>query len=309
MNKRKKLEQLEKKLNSSAITEAEFEERKQNIFRKSKRNTWISICVLFLLFYSNSVIKSRNIQKIEEQERISKEENIAELLKNKVRIPDTLFETQESVKIKFEAAGLNAHFVVSNFDGKATVNRRYLRAGECDAVDSSQVSVSYFGWDELGIELFCNTEFCKNLKNKIGMYADKGATVIVGYSDHDFDGKAEAEKKDKKTEEEAKPEDDNKLTSLPSEISNKVDELNMKYDNIISKAHGYVDNPSTYTMSAYLQFTTEYTDIISDYGELAEILEKYDNFSSWEEYDIWMSILNKNSQLLIVLTELPEIYG
>lgn len=91
-----------------------------------------------------------------------------------VKIPDPYFQTKEAVEAKFKAAGLTPQFVKSNFDEKAITNKRFLRTNECDQLDGDQAGITYYDLKEAG-DLF-------------GLYAKKGSTIIVGYSDHDFDG-------------------------------------------------------------------------------------------------------------------------
>lgn len=102
------------------------------------------------------------------------EEKADKLLKGKVKVPDPYFKTKEFVEAEFESVGLTPKFVVSNFDEKATTNKRLLRVDECDQLSSDQAAVEYFDMDQVG--------------DRHGYYADKGSTIIVGYSDHDFDG-------------------------------------------------------------------------------------------------------------------------
>ncbi len=103
----------------------------------------------------------------------AKEKEIEKLLEGKVKIPESYFKTQEQVESEFEAAGLKVEFFPYNFDSSATTNKRYLKKGECNQVEE-QSARQYFDRDKVG--------------DKFGFYADKGATINIGYSDHDFDG-------------------------------------------------------------------------------------------------------------------------
>lgn len=96
------------------------------------------------------------------------------LLDGMVKIPNTFLLPKEHVEATFKAAGLNVEFVVTNFDDRALKGGFYIHAGECDSVDTSQPAVQYFDSDDVG--------------GAYGFYAEVGATIIVGYSDHDFDG-------------------------------------------------------------------------------------------------------------------------
>ncbi|MEI5988965.1 hypothetical protein A5881_000452 [Enterococcus termitis] len=100
--------------------------------------------------------------------------NAKTVLKGKVKIPETYFKTKEQVTAEFDSVGLQPKFVVANFDDAAQYNKHFLRKDECDQISSDQGAVIYYDTKSVG--------------DKHGFYADKGATIIVGYSDHDFDG-------------------------------------------------------------------------------------------------------------------------
>ena len=143
------------------------------------RRVWFWILAIIVLLFTWFEV-SREISYARRQnERKQATANAEELLAGKVKVPETLFETQEAVEAKFKAAGLEVEFVVSNFDDKAIANERFLRKGECDKLDTAQPAIAYFDSDVVG--------------DKYGYYADIGATIIVGHSDHDFDGAGNSE--------------------------------------------------------------------------------------------------------------------
>lgn|GEM_PF-6719641 len=131
----------------------------------------IIICIIAIGLYE---VKSQFNSKAKEREQEQLAINADKVLKGKVKIPDTYFKTKEEVTELFKAADLKPNFVVSNFDDSASINKHYLKEGECDDVITDQPSVEYYDTDKVG--------------DKYGFYADKGSTIIVGYSDHDFDG-------------------------------------------------------------------------------------------------------------------------
>lgn len=135
---------------------------------------WIWVLIVCIIAVGYSEIKSQFTSNAREKEQAQLAKNADKILKGKVEVPDTDFETKEEVTELFKAAGLTPNFVVSNFDDKATKKHHYLREGECDELDRDQPGIEYYSVDKVG--------------DKFGYYADKGATIIVGYSDHDFDG-------------------------------------------------------------------------------------------------------------------------
>ncbi len=110
-----------------------------------------------------------------EEKAVIYKKNVEVLLNGKVKVPSTEFKTQEQVEAELGAAGLKVKFVVANFDSTAAFGKHFLRKGECKSVFGDyQPAIRYCASDEVG--------------DKQGYYADEGETIIVGYSDHDFDG-------------------------------------------------------------------------------------------------------------------------
>ncbi|MEI5993617.1 hypothetical protein [Candidatus Enterococcus mansonii] len=266
----------------------------------------------FLIFNSERKFEAQKKEKARQELKLEKKAK--KLLKNKIKVPDPYFKTQEQVSAEYKAKGLKINYVVSNFDDKATINKRFLRKGECDQL-SQDNGATYYNSSEVG------------LKNA-GYYAEKGDTIIIGYSDHDFDGtkkETPAPKKAKETEKSTLPSSTNETSessnqktsakknaspSLPDEVVDQVTELNNKYDRLIEKVKGYAATPSTYTLSEYSTFMTDYTDIITDFGELSETIQEYGgDISSWKGYDSWMKIVDKNNQLLIETDKLPAVFA
>lgn len=94
-------------------------------------------------------------------------------------MPDPYFKNKEQVEEEFKSVDLKPKFVVANFDSKAISNESTIRKGDCDQLSSDQKAVQYYSG---------------NTVEDSGYYAKKGTTVIVGYSDHDYDGTSGKEK-------------------------------------------------------------------------------------------------------------------
>lgn len=135
---------------------------------------WVWVVGILLIAIGVFEIKAQFSKASEEKARIEATENADKVLKGKVEVPDPYFKSKEEVEKLFEQAGLKADFVVTNFDDKAKRNERDIKVGDCDQLNSEQPNIKYYDTDEVG--------------DKYGFYADKGATIIVGYTDHDFSG-------------------------------------------------------------------------------------------------------------------------
>ncbi|WP_303220591.1 hypothetical protein [Enterococcus asini] len=135
---------------------------------------WVWVVGILLIAIGVFEIKAQFSKASEEKARIEATENADKVLKGKVEVPDPYFKSKEEVEKLFDQAGLKADFVVTNFDDKAKRNERDIKVGDCDQLNSEQPNIKYYDTDEVG--------------DKYGFYADKGATIIVGYTDHDFSG-------------------------------------------------------------------------------------------------------------------------
>lgn len=173
------------------------------------RKTIVGLMMCCLLSFSacssSDEKESDPVEDSSKQEQLEKK--ASRVLEGKVKIPETYFKTKEEVTSIFKAAGLTPEFVVTNFDDKATTNKRYLKTGECDQIITDQPSVQYFDTNEVG--------------DKFGFYADKGSTITVGYSDHDFDGTG---KKKESSSASTKEKSENQETT-----ENKVEEMNKNW--------------------------------------------------------------------------------
>lgn len=91
-------------------------------------------------------------------------------------------------------------------------------------------------------------------------------------------------------------------TSVAS-VEEAIKSVDAKYDAMIAKAQGYVDNPSTFTDAASLTFLTDYTELMAEYAKLGEsITAAGDDLSSSSALTIYTNMLTKTAKL-------TELYG
>lgn len=174
---------------------------------------WIWVLIICLIGIGSCEFRAKNRVKTNEQKQEQLTKDADKILKGKVKIPSTLFKTKEEVTELFKAADLTPNFVVSNFDKKATSNKHFLKAEECDQINNDQPNVKYFDMDTVG--------------DKFGSYADKGSTIIVGYSDHDFDGTGKKKASSTKNTNTSKVEKDDKTKEsiVASSEKNTIDDI------------------------------------------------------------------------------------
>ncbi|WP_430601862.1 hypothetical protein IGJ02_001976 [Enterococcus sp. DIV0724b] len=189
--------------------------------------------------------------------------NAETVLKGKVEIPETYFKTKEQVTAEFDSVGLKPKFVVANFDEAAKYNKRFLRKGECNQISSDQGSVKYYDTKEVG--------------DKHGFYADKGATIIVGYSDHDFDG----------TKNETSSTEESSSTVTSSSSSTEKEEIATSQESqSLAFEPEDVSDQTIKSIKTYQDYLTMYQAIInnyfSDYESLIKDTVLYDQ-ASFEE--------------------------
>ncbi|MCI3860113.1 hypothetical protein V6B05_01555 [Lactococcus garvieae] len=103
-----------------------------------------------------------------------------------IKAPDTAFKSKDMVEEELKQLGLAPKFVVSNFDETADSLNKKISKNMCEAIQD-QANVEYFSYNEY---------------KESGDYIKKGSTVIIGYSDHDYDPKVKADKE--KAEEDKK---------------------------------------------------------------------------------------------------------
>ena len=169
------------------------------------------------------------------------------VLKGKVEIPETYFKTKEQVTAEFDSVGLKPKFIVANFDDAAQYNKRFLRKDECDQISSDQGAVTYYDTKAVG--------------DKHGFYADKGATIIVGYSDHDYDGTQNEESSTKESISSSSKEKKEVVTSQesdslafePKDVSDETIKSIKTYEDYLSMYQAIINN-----------YFSDYESIIKD---------------------------------------------
>lgn len=174
---------------------------KKPFFKKK----WVWVVGILIVLVGGFEVRSHFNKVQEEKAYATATKNADKVLKGKVLIPETYFKTKNQVAKLFDQAGLKVDFTVVNFDEKATLNKKDIKVGDCDQLDSEQPNVKYYDTDAVG--------------DKYGFYADKGATIIVGYSDHNYDG---AEKESNSSTESQSSEQIQESSSSQTEISSEA---------------------------------------------------------------------------------------
>ncbi|WP_368251411.1 hypothetical protein [Enterococcus sp. 2201sp1_2201st1_B8_2201SCRN_220225] len=249
---------------------------------------WVWVVGILLIAIGVFEIKAQFSKASEEKARIEATENADKVLKGKVEVPDPYFKSKEEVEKLFKQAGLKPDFVVTNFDEKATLNKRDIKVGDCDQLDSEQPNVKYYDTDEVG--------------DKYGFYADKGATIIVGYTDHDFSGKPKEENSSSTSEELAESsssiestsssESSTPVSSPESEAAETVgsssepeftemnsneaiqDYLGQKLK--VLEVNGVYVEPGNYTTQITLEGSTSMKSVINQVAQAVRLLNKVD---------------------------------
>lgn len=103
-----------------------------------------------------------------------------------VKAPYTAFKSKDMVEEELKQLGITPKFVVTNFDEKADSLDKKISKNMCEAIQ-----------DQANLQHFSSNEYKES-----GDYIKKGNTVIIGYSDHDYDPKIKADKE--KAEEDKK---------------------------------------------------------------------------------------------------------
>lgn len=238
------------------------------------------------------------------------EEEAKKVIGDMVKVPQTEGKMQEEVEALYEAAGLKIEFVVANMDDRALSQKTVIKKGECDARDESQPGITYFDSDKVG-DLY-------------GYYAEKGATIIVGYSDHDFDGTSgkageTEEAVEEATEgvpeeatetpaETAEADDASSASEIPADLAAQLEDLDARYDSLIDQTKGFIANADSLTITAYTQYMTDYTTLVADFADVSEKIDGLSDDISEDVYlDIWLAIMDKNTELLVEIEKMPEV--
>ncbi len=99
-------------------------------------------------------------------------------------------------------------------------------------------------------------------------------------------------------------------SAIPDDVRMQVDELNSKYDELLATANSISSGETAYTLETYTNFTLDYTEIVSAFGELSDTIDKYgDDVNEWDGYDIYMDVIRKNNELLIAMSKFPNDFS
>jgi len=93
---------------------------------------------------------------------------------------------------------------------------------------------------------------------------------------------------------------------MHEDIAEAISALNEKYDALISKAWWYSNSPDMYTFEESSSFYAAYDDTVLSFQELSDEKDNCgDTVPEWDSYSIWLSVLEKNSQLETAIESLP----
>lgn len=252
------------------------------------------------------------------------QEEVTKTLEGKIKVPYTAFRPQQEVKNELESLGLHVKFVRENMKNKADANTRLIKKGECSSVNSATIGVSYFEAEKVG--------------DKYGFYADKGALIILGYADRDYNGikednnssdtnhtqennTSDSNKTDDSTNNSSNTDTKNKENNSKTEekkpvnkkfaaIDKKLGEYTVKFDTLTKKATEYKKKPTTYTATAAATFEKEYTILLDDLEKTAQEIDKADvekAFTDSASLNVYLATLDKQAIFLAATSELPEI--
>lgn len=212
-------------------------------------------------------------EKIDELEAADAAEEIEEdssddILEGMVKVPDPYFKTKDQVEAEFKEVGLKVKFVVKNFDSAATTNKKKISKGDCYQLESNS-GAEYLSTSD-GLDL-----------NDTGYYAEEGATITVGYTDHDFDGSKDTESSSSSS---------SKESSESSSSETKTSEKAAKTESSGSRLN--IADKDIEAIKTYKDYLDIYQKIIKNYlSEYEEVFKGtvlYDEsaFTSMkEEYD------------------------
>ncbi|MBP1047737.1 hypothetical protein I6N96_15720 [Enterococcus sp. BWM-S5] len=198
----------------------------------------------------------------------TEEDSSDDILEGMVKVPDPYFKTKDQVEAEFKEVGLKVKFVVKNFDSAATTNKKKISKGDCYQLESNS-GAEYLSTSD-GLDL-----------NDTGYYAEEGATITVGYTDHDFDGSKDTESSSSSS---------SKESSESSSSETKTSEKAAKTESSGSRLN--IADKDIEAIKTYKDYLDIYQKIIKNYlSEYEEVFKGtvlYDEsaFTSMkEEYD------------------------
>lgn len=184
----------------------------------------------------------------------------SDIFAGKVEIPETQFKSKEQVRKEFAAVGLKASFVVENLDDMATQNKVKIKAGDCGVIA-----------DQPGMGFLDDGE-------KYGIYADEGATLTVGYSDHDFDG---TDDRHSETVESSSTISSDIVESSSDPETTEMNSNEAIQDYIgeklnVLEVNGVYVEPGNYTTQITLEGSTSMNSVINQVAQAVRLLNKVD---------------------------------
>lgn len=103
----------------------------------------------------------------------------------------------------------------------------------------------------------------------------------------------------------SEPSEKNNNDTNNSEVEASIKKVDAKYDEMIKKAQGYVDNPTSYNDTAALEFLADYMELMTEYNELGEAIDNAgDNFSSSDSMKVYTNMLIKYTKLMELQSKL-----
>jgi len=259
---------------------------------------WVWVLIVFVCFIAFLNIKSNISSSRREKKDAQIELNANKKLSGYVSVPDPYFKQKDEVEKMFKNKGLKVDFSVRNFDDVAKVNDKKIVTGMCDQLDDDS-GAKYFDPSEVGLE-------------KSGYYAKKGDTILIGYSDHDFDPSENKNQSDSVnsstglSDSNEQQESSNPVTSKSSseDVEQKMDEVSAQYDDLIDDVDAYIKQPSTYTDEASLNLLNKTNELLASLNTLYEQAENQEDMKALEMY---AKIQTKNSKLTMKLDKLNKL--
>lgn len=218
-----------------------------------KKKKWVWIVGVLLILIGITEIHSQFEKRAADKKEAEIAANADNILKGYVAVPDPYFKQKDEVEKIYKNKGLKVDFVVRNFDEKADTNKKKIYVGTCDQLAEDN-GAKYFDIDKVGLE-------------KAGYYAKKGTTVLVGYSDHDYDPSSKQKRKSSETTESKKESDSTDLKiqlekkELISDSNGKVIiKGKTKPDARVSVGMGIVGDSTTADKDGTFELTHELTN-------------------------------------------------
>ncbi|MHC5216366.1 hypothetical protein ACYSNR_06840 [Enterococcus sp. LJL128] len=200
-----------------------------------------------------------------------------------------LTKREEGIRLKLTATEKGLYEInYTNLDESVIDNRLYYNAqheGSDEALDAYLGTLKDLGITESDLE-----EFIIEYRKQV-MALRAGGTAPAEDATTESSTPSAAEQNNDST------------TADNSGVVAAIKRIDAKYDEMITKAQGYVDNPSTYNDTASLTFLTDYTKLMAEYAELGkEINDAGGTISDADGMTMYTNMLTKSATL-------AELYG